>query len=132
MIAAQYGLDTFAGDVATVKRTLGRVSSPAILVGHSYGGSVITAAGTGDRVADLIYIAALARTRTRHRRVSRRKRFLTKRMGAVTDEVASSHLPMLSHPDLVIKVIRDAVKSPSRGHGRSVSPSSGFVVLSTA
>ena len=38
VIAAQYGLDTFAGDVATVKRTLGRVSSPTILVGHSYGG----------------------------------------------------------------------------------------------
>src|ERR1700693_1949190 len=60
VIAAQYGLDTTAGDVATVKRTLGRVSSPAILVGHSYGGSVITAAGTDDRVAALGYIAALA------------------------------------------------------------------------
>src|SRR5437016_12846989 len=44
--SAQYGLDTFKGDVATTLRTLGRVSSPAILVGHSYGGSVITAAGT--------------------------------------------------------------------------------------
>ena len=32
VIAVQYGLDTFAEDVATVKRTLGRVSSPAILV----------------------------------------------------------------------------------------------------
>jgi pimeloyl-ACP methyl ester carboxylesterase len=60
VIAAQYGLDSFAGDVATVKRTLGRVSSPAILVGHSYGGSVITAAGMDDRVARLVYIAALA------------------------------------------------------------------------
>src|SRR5438445_3689796 len=59
-MAAQYGLDTNEGDVATVKRTLGRVSSPAILVGHSYGGSVITAAGTDDRVAGLVYIAALA------------------------------------------------------------------------
>ena len=57
MIAAQYGLDTLAGDVATVKRTLGRVINPAILVGHSYGGSVITAAGTDDRVAGLVYIA---------------------------------------------------------------------------
>jgi pimeloyl-ACP methyl ester carboxylesterase len=37
VIAVQYGLDTFAEDVATVKRTLGRVSRPAILVGHSYG-----------------------------------------------------------------------------------------------
>src|SRR5262245_39678536 len=40
-----YGLDTPEGHVATVKRTLGRVSSPAILVGYSYGGSVITSAG---------------------------------------------------------------------------------------
>src|ERR1700694_1561739 len=60
VMAAQYGLDTNEGDVATVKRTLGRVSNPAILVGHSYGGSVITAAGTDDRVAGLVYIAALA------------------------------------------------------------------------
>jgi pimeloyl-ACP methyl ester carboxylesterase len=60
VIAAQYGLDTPEGDVDTVKRALGRVSSPAVLVGHSYGGSVITAAGTDDRVAGLVYIAALA------------------------------------------------------------------------
>src|SRR5579859_2699678 len=60
VMAAQYGLDTPEGDVAMVKRTLGRVGSPAILVGHSYGGSVITAAGTDDRVAGLVYIAALA------------------------------------------------------------------------
>jgi pimeloyl-ACP methyl ester carboxylesterase len=60
VIAAQYGLDTPEGDVATVISTLGRVSSPAILVGHSYGGSVITAAGVDDRVAGLVYLAALA------------------------------------------------------------------------
>src|SRR6202051_1067876 len=60
VIAAQYGLNTTADDVATVKSTLGRVSSPAILVGHSYGGSVLTGAGTDDRVVGLVYIAALA------------------------------------------------------------------------
>ena len=60
VMSAQYGLDTNEGDVAAVKRTLGRVSTPAILVGHSYGGSVITAAGTDKRVAGLVYIAALA------------------------------------------------------------------------
>src|ERR1700732_1048190 len=60
VIAAQYGLDTPEGDVATVKRTLGRGSSPAILVGHSYGGRVVTAPGTDDRVVGLVYIAALA------------------------------------------------------------------------
>jgi pimeloyl-ACP methyl ester carboxylesterase len=60
VIAAQYGLDSNVEDVAATVRTLGRVSSPAILVGHSYGGSVITAAGTDDRVAGLVYISALA------------------------------------------------------------------------
>src|SRR6516225_4319876 len=60
VMSAQYGLDSNQGDVAAVKRTLGRVSRPAILVGHSYGGSVITAAGTDERVTGLVYIAALA------------------------------------------------------------------------
>ena len=59
VVSAQYGLDTTKDDVAATLRTLGRVSSPAILVGHSYGGSVITAAGTDDRVVGLVYIAAL-------------------------------------------------------------------------
>src|SRR5580692_6198268 len=58
--SSQHSLDTPEGDVAALLYTLGRVSSPAILVGHSYGGSVITAAGTDDRVAGLVYIAALA------------------------------------------------------------------------
>ncbi|HUN95658.1 MAG TPA: alpha/beta hydrolase [Bradyrhizobium sp.] len=60
MIPPLYGLDTPEDDVATEKRTLARVGRPTILVGHSYGGSVITAAGTDDRVAGLVYIAALA------------------------------------------------------------------------
>ena len=60
VVSAQNSLDTLRGDVAAVIRALGRVSSPAILVGHSYGGTVITAAGTDDRVAGLVYIAAVA------------------------------------------------------------------------
>ena len=60
VLAAQYGLDSLAGDVAAVKRTLARVSSPAILVGHSYGGTLITHAGTDPRVEGLVYVAALA------------------------------------------------------------------------
>jgi len=192
VVAAQYGLDTLAGDVATVRRTLGRVSSPAILVGHSYGGSVITAAGTDDRVAALIYIAALAPdadetsqsqqakfsvtdvfshievadgrvwmkpqgvrafagdlpdaeqkivwathyapaadlfnqkvdgtawkskpswyiVATQDRTVQPElQRFVSKRMGAKVTEVASSHVPMLSKPDLVTDVIRTAAKA---------------------
>jgi pimeloyl-ACP methyl ester carboxylesterase len=60
VIAVQNSLDTLEGDVAAVKRALGRVPGPVILVGHSYGGTVITAAGTDDRVAGLVYIAAFA------------------------------------------------------------------------
>ena len=59
-IAAQYGLNSTAEDVALTKATIGRVSSPVILVGHSYGGSVITGAGTDDRFVGLVYICALA------------------------------------------------------------------------
>jgi pimeloyl-ACP methyl ester carboxylesterase len=59
-IAAQYGLNSTAEDVALTNATISRVSRPVILVGHSYGGSVITGAGTHDRVAGLVYIAALA------------------------------------------------------------------------
>jgi len=192
VMAAQYGLDTLAGDVATVKRTLGRVNSPSILVGHSYGGTVITAAGTDDRVAGLVYIAALApdadetsqsqlerfpvtdvfshievaegrvwlrpdgvecfagdlseqdqklvfathyapaadlftqkldgvawkskpssyilatKDRTVHPEL---QRFVSKRMGATVLEIASSHVPMLSNPKLVIDVIRTAANA---------------------
>jgi pimeloyl-ACP methyl ester carboxylesterase len=59
-IAAQYGLNSTAEDVAVTKETIGRVSDPVILVGHSYGGTVITGAGTDDRVVGLVYICALA------------------------------------------------------------------------
>lgn len=192
VMAAQYGLDTPEGDVATVKRTLGRVSSPTILVGHSYGGSVITAAGTDDRVAGLVYIAALAPDADETSQSQQEKfpvtdvfkyvepadgrlwmrpegvvcfagdlpeqeqklvwathyapaadlfsrnapgvawktkpswyivanndrtvhpgleRFLAKRMRATTRAVDSSHVPMLSHPDVVLDVIRSAAKT---------------------
>jgi pimeloyl-ACP methyl ester carboxylesterase len=192
VVAAQYGLDTPEGDVATVKRTLGRVSNPVILVGHSYGGSVITAAGTDDRVAGLVYIAALAPDADETSQSQQEKfpvtdvfkyvevadgrvwlrpdgvecfagdlpkeeqkvvwathyapaadlfsrnapgtawkskpswfivakndrtvhpdleRFSAKRMGATTYEVDSSHVAMLSHPDVVIDVIRAAARA---------------------
>jgi pimeloyl-ACP methyl ester carboxylesterase len=60
VICSQHGLDSLKGDVESVRRCLGRVSSPAVLVGHSYGGTLITHAGVDDRVAALVYIAALA------------------------------------------------------------------------
>jgi pimeloyl-ACP methyl ester carboxylesterase len=60
VLASQHGLDSLNGDVASVVRCFGRVSGPIVLVGHSYGGTLITHAGTDDRVAALVYIAALA------------------------------------------------------------------------
>ena len=192
VMSVQNSLDTLEGDVAAVTRALGRVSSPAILVGHSYGGTVITSAGTDDRVAGLVYIAALApdedetsqslqeqfpvtdvfshieiadgriwllpsgigcfagdlseqeqglvwatqgvpdadlfnqklggtawrmkpswyivanNDRTVHPDL---ERFAAKRMGAHTYDVDSSHVPMLSHPDVVLDVIRAAASS---------------------
>jgi pimeloyl-ACP methyl ester carboxylesterase len=59
-ISSQYGLESLDDDVAATIRALGRVTGPSVLVGHSYGGSVITVAGTDARVAGLVYIAALA------------------------------------------------------------------------
>ncbi len=49
---------TLAGDVAATKRALAGLNGPAILVGHSYGGVVITEAGSAPNVAGLVYIAA--------------------------------------------------------------------------
>jgi len=58
-IAAQYGLNSTAEDVAVTKETIGRVNNPVILVGHSYGGQIITALGAdAPNVAGLVYIAA--------------------------------------------------------------------------
>src|SRR4051812_4005553 len=51
---------SLASDVATTHNVLARQDGPAILVGHSYGGVVITEAGRHERVAGLVYIAAFA------------------------------------------------------------------------
>ena len=52
--------NSLADDVAVTKRTLAGQDGPAILVGHSYGGVVITEAGNDPKVAGLVYIAAFA------------------------------------------------------------------------
>lgn len=51
---------SLAGDVAATKRVLATQDGPAVLVGHSYGGAVITEAGNHPKVAALVYIAAFA------------------------------------------------------------------------
>ena len=52
--------NSLAEDVAVTKRALAALDGPAILVGHSYGGVVITEAGNDAKVAALVYIAAFA------------------------------------------------------------------------
>jgi pimeloyl-ACP methyl ester carboxylesterase len=192
VIAVQYGLDSFEEDVATVKRTLNRVGSPVLLVGHSYGGATITASGVDERVAGLVYIGAVAPdvgetvqqqldkypsdifsrvevadgrawmlpngteffcgdlsaeeqklvwathyapvadlfhqqkikstswkskpswfilTTKDHTVHPDLQRWVSKRMGATVVELESSHVPMLSKPDVVIDVIRKAAKA---------------------
>ena len=56
----QNPLTSFADDVAATRRVLNRQDGPTILVGHSYGGSVITEAGTDPKVTGLVYVAAHA------------------------------------------------------------------------
>ncbi|HEX3918672.1 MAG TPA: alpha/beta hydrolase [Caulobacteraceae bacterium] len=192
VILVQYSLESYQEDLAIVKRTLGRVGSPVLLVGHSYGGATITGAGTDDRVVGLVYIAAVApdagetvndqlnkypsdifsrvevednlawmlpsgtevfcgdlseaeqklvwathfppsadlfneqmltadqiawyvlatQDHTVHPDL---QRWVSKRMGATATEVASSHVPMLSQPDVVIEVIRKAAATVERG-----------------
>ncbi|MBR7837912.1 alpha/beta hydrolase [Actinospica durhamensis] len=192
VFAAQHGLDSLESDVACVNFTLNHVPGPIVLVGHSYGGTLITKAGLHDRVGALVYIAALAPDEDETSQQQQAKfsptpvfehievadgrlwlkasgvgdfcgdlpeaeqklvlatgavpvadlfdqqvpgtawktkpswyivanqdrtvnpeleRFAAKRMGARTYEVDSSHVPMLSHPEFVLDVIRDAAKS---------------------
>ncbi|PYX04677.1 MAG: alpha/beta hydrolase [Acidobacteria bacterium] len=60
VVAAQIPLTSFTDDVAAVRRVLRRQNGPVILVGHSYGGAVITAAGAGEsNVKALVYVAAV-------------------------------------------------------------------------
>ena len=184
--------DSGISDVDTVTRTLGRVNSPTVLVGHSYGGTLITHVGMDERVAALVYLSALARDETETSQSEQDKfpertfsitsrsrtdasgcaqtvssaspetsprksressppprscqyqtcfsqkmegiawkskpswyvvakddhtvnpeleRSAAKRMNATVTEVESSRVPMLSHPDVVLDVIRQAASS---------------------
>src|SRR5262245_40695519 len=51
---------SLAGDVDATRRIVAAQDGPVILVGHSYGGVVITEAGNDPKVAGLVYIAAFA------------------------------------------------------------------------
>jgi pimeloyl-ACP methyl ester carboxylesterase len=60
VIVAQNPTVTLADDVAVTKRAIASAKHPVVLVGHSYGGVVITEAGNDPKVSRLVYIAAFA------------------------------------------------------------------------
>jgi pimeloyl-ACP methyl ester carboxylesterase len=51
---------SLADDVAATKLTIAQAKGPVILVGHSYGGAVVTESGTDPKVTKLVYVAAFA------------------------------------------------------------------------
>jgi pimeloyl-ACP methyl ester carboxylesterase len=59
-VAVQMPLTSLADDAAVAKRALALAASPVLMVGHSYGGCVITEAGDDSKVVGLVYVAAFA------------------------------------------------------------------------
>src|SRR5712692_1577359 len=59
VVAVQNPLTSLADDVAATKRAIALQDGPVLLVGHSYGGVVITEAGNDPKVVGLVYVAAL-------------------------------------------------------------------------
>jgi pimeloyl-ACP methyl ester carboxylesterase len=60
VIAVQNPLTSLADDVAAAKRAIEGAKQPVVLVGHSWGGAVITQAGVEEKVKALVYVAAFA------------------------------------------------------------------------
>jgi pimeloyl-ACP methyl ester carboxylesterase len=60
VVAVQIPLTSFADDVAATQRAIDLEDGPLLLVGHSYGGAVITEAGNDPKVAGLVYVSAVA------------------------------------------------------------------------
>ena len=60
VVAVQNPLDSLENDVAATKRAIRDAEGPVVLVGHSWGGVVITEAGSDDKVRSLVYVAAYA------------------------------------------------------------------------
>jgi len=60
VVAVQNPLTSLADDVAATKRAIASQNGPVLLVGHSYGGVVITEAGNDPKVVGLVYVAALS------------------------------------------------------------------------
>jgi pimeloyl-ACP methyl ester carboxylesterase len=60
VVAVQIPLTSFADDVSATQRAIDLEDGPVLLVGHSYGGAVITEVGNDPKVAGLVYVSAVA------------------------------------------------------------------------
>jgi len=60
VISVQIPLTSFADDVSATQRAIALEDGPVLLVGHSYGGAVVTEAGNDPKVAGIVYVAAVA------------------------------------------------------------------------
>jgi pimeloyl-ACP methyl ester carboxylesterase len=60
VVSVQNPLTSLADDVAHTRRALAAVTGPVVLVGHSWGGAVITEGGVNEKVSALVYVAAFA------------------------------------------------------------------------
>lgn len=60
VVAVQNSLNSFAEDIATTKRLIDAQTGPMVVVGHSYGGAVMTGAANNANVKALVYLAAFA------------------------------------------------------------------------
>jgi pimeloyl-ACP methyl ester carboxylesterase len=60
VVAVQIPLTSFADDVSATQRAIALEDGPVLLVGHSYGGAVITEAGNDPKVAGLVFVSAVA------------------------------------------------------------------------
>lgn len=60
VVSVQIPLTSFADDVAATQRAIALEDGPVLLVGHSYGGAVVTEAGNDPKVAAIVYVSAVA------------------------------------------------------------------------
>jgi pimeloyl-ACP methyl ester carboxylesterase len=60
VVSVQIPLTSFADDVSATQRAIALEDGPVLLVGHSYGGAVVTEAGNDPKVAGIVYVAAVA------------------------------------------------------------------------
>lgn len=92
-------LQSLSGDVAVVERAIARQRGRVVLVGHGWGGTVITQAGHADRVGALVYMAAFAPDRGESTRQLREAHPLDELAATLrTDADGYLHLPSAEFP----------------------------------